>query len=226
MARASFCLSVALTHLFLAIVVPSNAQNEEMDQPELLYDVRANFTLRCELHNDNSLAYVWTKNDTNVVDIWDLKDRYKLVHVGAEFIMPRSVEDDFGNYTCGLSGTETVQRWAVRGRAFTKLPANTNVVEGQKLKLQCKVVGKPYPRVVWTFSNASEGENANDVRAALGERVILRRSAQGVEYGELLLDAELRSVAGLYSCVAPVGAAGAANVATTTLRVKDMYAAL
>ncbi|CAK1584151.1 unnamed protein product [Parnassius mnemosyne] len=226
MARASFCLPLALAYLFLASVVPSYAQNEETDQPELLYDVRANFTLRCELPNDNSLAYVWTKNDTNVVDIWDLKDRYKLEHGGAEFIVPRSVEDDFGNYTCGLSGTEAVQRWAVRGRAFTKLPANTNVVEGQKLKLQCKVVGKPYPRVVWTFSNASEGENASDVRALLGERVTLRRSAQGVEDGELLLDAVLRSDAGLYSCAAPVGAAGAANVATTTLRVKDMYAAL
>lgn len=52
----------------------------------------------------------------------------------------RPREDDYGNYTCALKGEPDTQRaWQVRARTVAKLASNTNVVEGQKLKLQCKV---------------------------------------------------------------------------------------
>lgn len=68
-----------------------------------------------------------------------MKERYALEHGGAELRVARALEDDFGNYSCALAGQPQAQAWAVRGRPHLKLPANTNVVEGQKLKLTCRV---------------------------------------------------------------------------------------
>lgn len=147
----------------------------------------------------------------------DLKGRYVLERGGAEFHVKHSAEGDFGNYSCALAGRGAEQRWAVRGRPHLKLPANSNVVEGQKLKLVCKVVGKPYPRVSWLYSNASDAAgNFSEVAGA-----VLAPSEQGVPDGALVLEAAARAHAGRYRCAAP----GAAP-ADTVLRVKDMYAAL
>lgn len=85
-----------------------------------------------------------------------------------------------------------------------------------------QVLGKPYPPVMWTVSNSTE-ENGTDVREHLGERVKLQPSEQGVENGELVLSGAERWDAGLYTCT-PQGPD--ALHSTTTLRVKDQYAAL
>ncbi|XP_050668316.1 basigin [Leptidea sinapis] len=224
------CIPVAL--LFLALLVPSQAQTgspqvsvtpAEADLSgelrEFLYDVRANLVLRCELPNDAGLPYVWTKNATKLEEVWEMKDRYQLEKGGAELKVGRALEDDFGNYTCALAGQAQTQGWAVRGRPHLKLPANTNVVEGQKLKLTCKVLGKPYPRVQWLYSNSTD-EAANF--SALAGRGQVTDSEQGVPDGTLVMEAAARTDAGLYRC----NAEHAPAVATTHLRVKDMYAAL
>ncbi|XP_045777240.1 basigin isoform X2 [Maniola jurtina] len=184
--------------------------------PEVLYDVRSNFTLLCPLVNDKSLDYVWRKNETEISLVWEMKDRYVLERGGAEFRVARAFEDDFGNYSCALPGVGEA-RWAVRGRPHLKLPANTNVVEGQKLKLTCKVVGKPYARVQWSYSNSTDGPYV-----PLDDSAALADSEAGVPDGVLLLAAAARRHAGHYRCDAPA----ALLPATTTLRVKDMYAAL
>ncbi|XP_072942419.1 basigin [Epargyreus clarus] len=231
-----------LALLFLANVIPSKAQSAAGagagaeagatteaaraaagggGAPDRLFDVRGNITLRCTLPNDKTQEYIWKKNDTLVSDLWDLKDRYKLEHGSAEFKIERSQEDDFGNYSCSLPGAVDEQRWVLRGRPHVKLPANSNVVEGQKLKLVCKMVGKPYQRVTWQFSNSTE-DNFTDVEEALGGRAELAANEQGVPGAALVLAAAARADAGSYRCSAP----DAALPAVTVLRVKDMYAAL
>lgn len=82
-----------------------------------------------------------------------------------------------------------------------------------------QLTGKPYPAVTWLFKN--DTENGTDVAAALGPRVSLQASTQGVEGAELVLKDAERSDAGDYTCVPEGGLS-----ATTTLRVKDQYAAL
>ncbi|XP_069361663.1 uncharacterized protein Bsg [Maniola hyperantus] len=185
--------------------------------PEVLYDVRGNFTLLCPLANDKSLQYVWRKNETEISLVWD-KERYSLERGGAEFRLARTTEEDFGNYSCALPGAGEA-RWAVRGRPHLKLPANTNVVEGQKLKLTCRVTGKPYARVEWSYSNASDDKGPY---VPLDDSAVLADSDAGAPDAVLLLAAAARRHAGYYRCSAP----GALLNATTTLRVKDMYAAL
>ncbi|XP_050352191.1 uncharacterized protein LOC126774698 [Nymphalis io] len=218
---SSFCEAPAPTTAPAPASAPAPVPSDDL--PELLYDVRGNFSLHCQLPNDNSLAYVWKKNETDIEQVWELKDRYQLERGGAEFRVARAYEDDFGNYSCALTGQASEQRWAVRGRPHLKLPANTNVVEGQKLKLVCKVVGKPYSRVSWAYTNSTEPDaNFTDATEVLGSRASLADSEQGVPDGVLLLDEARRADAGRYRC----GAAGALLPAVTTLRVKDMYAAL
>lgn len=76
--------------------------------------------------------------------MWDLRDRYALDEGGAVFRMKvRTNEDDFGNYSCAIGGAAPAITWELRGRPHAKIAPNTNVVEGQKLKLQCKVSSGP-----------------------------------------------------------------------------------
>lgn len=71
-------------------------------------------------------------------ELWDLRDRYK-VEDSVFRMTVRTNEDDYGNYTCAVGGADPGLGWELRGRPHAKLPPNTNVVEGQKLKLVCKV---------------------------------------------------------------------------------------
>lgn len=67
-----------------------------------------------------------------------LKDRYTLEEGGALFrVKGKAHEDDYGNYTCEADGEQS--QFQVRGKPFARLPDNTNVVENQNIKLQCKV---------------------------------------------------------------------------------------
>nr|BAM18849.1 unknown secreted protein [Papilio xuthus] len=66
MPRSSLWMPLALAYLFLATALPANAQSEESEGKETLFDVRSNITLNCALANPDGVPYVWTKNDTNI----------------------------------------------------------------------------------------------------------------------------------------------------------------
>lgn len=176
--------------------------------------------------NGNCRACCRSKNGTEVENVPELTGHYQLLTKNgvprAEYsLKERAREDDYGNYTCALRGQPDTQRaFQVRARTVAKLAANTNVVEGQKLKLPCKLYGRPYPAVSWKYSNVSENmENAVDVLEQLDGRVKLKVGADGAD---LEVEPAARGDAGWYQCL--VGADG--HAAVTTLRVKDMYAAL
>ncbi|CAK1550294.1 unnamed protein product [Leptosia nina] len=234
MARTAVCC--ALAFLFLANSVSSEIQTDapapgniapalvdEGSSPleDVLYDVRSNITLRCGVDAGAGGSIVWRKNGTVLEEVWEMKDRYSLERGKLEMHVARALEDDFGNYSCALPSQPPANRWQVRARPHLKLPANTNVVEGQKLKLTCKVVGKPYPRVNWGYTNSSE-ENANFTALNAEEgRITLSTSEQGVPDGTLVVEAAERTDAGRYRC-----SVEGSTVGETLLRVKDKYAAL
>lgn len=195
------------------------------------YDVGRPFALNCSTPVGGE--YLWRVNGTAIGEVAALKDRYSLEEGGALLRVgghARTHEDDFGEYVCGIAGvTAAASRWEVRGRPVVKLQPNTNVVEGQKLRMVCKLIGKPYPAVEWRLRNgsaeAADGDAAPGVPVAtvLGARAHLNASEQGVAGAELVVDPAERGDAGVYECV-PLSDEGVA--ASTTLRVKDKYAAL
>ncbi|KAM3959436.1 immunoglobulin domain-containing protein Bsg [Aphomia sociella] len=223
--RLQFCLPLAL--LFLTIGVPSNAQSEPSasaasapaaaDGVEaLVYDVKGLLLLNCTAPGSAASTYKWTKNDTELSEVPELggpSPRYKLLENGSVFRIEHAHEDDYGNYSC--NGRE----WRVRGRPVARMPLDSNVVEGQKIKIQCRVIGKPYPRVTWTYKNSSDAGVGTELES--GDRFRLEASEAGVPDGALVLLEARRSDAGEYWCT-PADGTGFG----TTLRVKDMYAAL
>ncbi|KOB68068.1 Basigin [Operophtera brumata] len=159
-----------------------------------------------------------TKNNSAVV-FGDPKGAV-LEKEGAVLKINRAHEDDFGNYTCHVGGS-VARAWQAYAKPIARMSANTNVVEGQKFSITCKQFGKPYQRVSWTYAPA-EGENATLLEtSAPDSRFTVRDSPAGVPGGVLELAAALRSDAGVYACVPEHG-----TFAVSTLRVKDVYAAL
>ncbi|KAL4721527.1 hypothetical protein ACJJTC_011854 [Scirpophaga incertulas] len=197
----------------------------------LYYDINRNLTLNCSLTtSDRTLSYVWEKNGVSVDQVPELKSRYRLESEGATFTLSvRATEDDYGNYSCALGGQRG--QWEVRGRPAARLPDHSNVVEGQKLKLQCRVVGRPYPAVTWAYNETDDEEATVNSATPLepGNRIRFENNDQGVENGTLVIEAAQRSDAGVYWCraggVGGVGGVGG-SADRTALRVKDMYAAL
>lgn len=88
------------------------------------------------------------KNNTAIFKQAELKDRFKVSAGGATLELARALEEDWGNYSCALEpagaaaapAPAPAMGWRLHARVYTRLPSiNTNVVEGQKLRLICKV---------------------------------------------------------------------------------------
>lgn len=159
-------------------------------------------------------------NGTPVGKVMALDGRYALTKGGSALKVARSGEEDWGNYTCFVYGTP-VRGYRVWARPELRLPAGSSVVEGQRLTLTCRVLGRPYPVVRWTYA-AAAGENATDVTEVMGDRVELRSSKAGVEGGELVVEAAARADEGLFTCRTDTPGEGYwAPSATTMLRVDE-----
>ncbi|XP_037873697.1 basigin isoform X2 [Bombyx mori] len=231
--RSQLCLPLSL--LFLACGVLTSAQNSSTIAPvteptqelvnyeALKYIVGRPFNLNCTLAVPlDSFEIVWKKNSVPLGEVAGLKERYELQNKGLTFqIKGRSNEDDYGNYTCGLKNqTGHIKAWMVTGNVHAKMTKDANVVEGQNIKITCKLIGKPYSEVTWKYKK-DELDNGTDVSAVLGSRVQLEKNEQGLDNTVLVLQNAERADAGLYQC-SPAGG----TPADVTLRVKGVYDAL
>ncbi|XP_061720729.1 obscurin [Cydia pomonella] len=201
------------------------------------YDIGRNTSLTCTNSVVNGQQIVWEKNNTELSKVKELTNRYKLENDNARLVIARSSEDDYGNYSCKSGGEQL--HWRLWARPYTKLPStDSSVVEGQKLKLVCKMIGKPALAVKW-FYNKDHTSYDEDVVKELqlgveleqGGRIKFENSDAGVENGQLVIEAAERADAGAYACIPDFSETGNQTQsphlpAVTVLRVKDMYAAL
>ncbi|XP_047996608.1 basigin [Leguminivora glycinivorella] len=201
------------------------------------YDVGRNTSMTCSIPAASGQQIVWEKNNTVLANVKEIKDRYKLESDNARLVISRSVEEDYGNYSCKAGGE--AQHWQLRARVYTKLPStDSSVVDGQKLKLVCKMIGKPALPVKWFYNKdhtSYDEEVVKDLQLGVeletGGRIKLENSDAGIENGQLVIEAAERADAGAYACIPDFSAAGNHTQsphlpAVTVLRVKDMYAAL
>ncbi|KAG8289582.1 hypothetical protein J6590_101607, partial [Homalodisca vitripennis] len=80
------------------------------------------------------------------------------------------MDDDVANYTCQLvnvkannSVVASADFWVV-GKPFVKIQETVTVIEEEKLKLECIVLGKPAPTVEWRVGNRTYDQSDGRVK--------------------------------------------------------------
>lgn len=156
------------------------------------------------------------KNGT-LMEGLDTNSKVMLEQKGSVLTIKRAMEDDYGNYSCTID-SQAGRSWEARAESIARVIPNTNVVEGQKFSITCKLYGKPYERVTWMYNSSME---VNVTELALEGRFSAKDSPAGVPGGVLEVTDAKRDDAGIYTCK-PLDGISAASV----VRVKDVYAAL
>jgi len=219
------CVAFAL--LFLAHIIPSEAAESVKGTYDYenykLFDIRGPLVLSCNVTFVPEKPYVleWLKDDKPVADVPSLQSRYKLLAAENKFVIDRTQESDGGEYTCrpqNASENMFAKITAV-GKPVAKLPPNTNVVEGEKLKLICIAMGNPKPVVEWTVGNETYKESR--------DRIILSDD-NGVTNAVLTMAEVTVDDRGDFYCQATNTASRFVNSTKdgTFVRVKDKLAAL
>lgn len=101
--------------------------------------------------------YVFREKDgKSITEIAALKNRInqkrdKTLH--SLYIKHANVEDS-GTYTCKtvLNGMPLSRNLEAYGKVRIRTPSNINVVEGEKLRIKCDVIGTPAPVIHWISS--------------------------------------------------------------------------
>ncbi|XP_063626435.1 uncharacterized protein LOC134798035 [Cydia splendana] len=195
------------------------------------YDIGRNTSMTCSIPVVNGQQIVWEKNNTELAKVKEITNRYKLESDNARLVIARSSEDDYGNYSCKSGGEQLY--WQLRARPYTKLPStDSSVVEGQKLKLVCKMIGKPTLPVKWFYNKdhtSYDEEIVKDLQLGVeleeGGRIKFEVSDAGIENGQLVIESAERTDAGAYACIPDFSETGNQTQsphlpAVTVLRVK------
>ncbi|XP_023705836.1 neuroplastin isoform X2 [Cryptotermes secundus] len=159
----------------------------------------------------------WYKNGVNITALKD--NRINIQNNRLVILDPQ--DEDVGNYTCKAVSTkinETIGKRDIEVivKLHVGMQKDVTVVEGEKLKLECVVLGKPSPEVSWTFGNETYYRSR--------DRVVLQEH-NGVPNALFVIKEAKMEDRGLYSCTATL-ANNSTAVATAYVRVKDKLAAL
>ncbi|KDR06553.1 Basigin [Zootermopsis nevadensis] len=130
-------------------------------------------------------------------------------------------DEDAGNYTCRAvltkgNGTIGERLIEVIVKPHVGMQKDVTVVEGEKLKLECMVFGRPLPEISWTFGNETFYRSR--------DRVMLQEH-NGVANALFVIKEAAMEDRGLYSCIA-TNANNSTDSAEVNVRVKDKLAAL
>jgi len=185
-----------------------------------------NLVLQCnETNPSNELVIKWFKYDKPITSSSGVHPKYEVKD--NELIIHRALEDDVANYTCKLVNSKNNNSvvdsadFHVVGKPYVKLPEFITVIEEEKLKLECTVVGSPTPYVEWYIGNETYDQSAGRVKLSPDP-------VRGVKNALLELEPARMSDRGIINCTAHNVATTFVEpmVATVYVRVKDKYAAL
>jgi len=172
--------------------------------------------IKCDLQNlDKSLVqkFYWMKNHTMVAEVSELKDRYQEYEGNYTLEIPKAKRRDNGLYNCVFKIDEqdfSIDVHMNMAPWIESMEKSRNLVQGDKLHLECKVQSHPYAMVSWKKDNETFKKEAN--------RVFLDNNRTLIIYDLQFSDR------GDYTCVATNNVNSTSM--TVLVRVKDKLAAL
>jgi len=128
-------------------------------------------------------------------------------------------ETDVGTFKCkAASGTQPLlDYFKVVTLSFYRLDKSTTAIEGEDLVLPCSVEGNPMPQLTWLKDNKT---------LLAGDRISFRTEEEGPENSTLVISPVLAEDIGQYVCRMDNTDGERPFQTTTSVRVKDLYAAL
>jgi hypothetical protein len=159
----------------------------------------------------------WYKDGVNITVPKD--NRIKIQN--NRLVIEEPQNDDAGNYTCKAVSTkinDTVGKRDIEVivKPRVRIQKDVTVVEGERLKLECIVLGKLSPEVSWTFGNETYSRSR--------DRILLQEHS-GVPNALFVIKEATMEDRGLYSCN-PINANNSTVRATAYVRVRTKLAAL
>lgn len=173
--------------------------------------------IKCDLQNlgkDDVQEFYWTKNQTILSKRPEIKDRYKVYKENYTLEISKAKRRDAGPYSCVFT---------INSQAFSidvnmnmapwieSMEKSRNLVQTDKLHLECHVQSYPFSTVYWKKDNETFKNDASNRVFSNNNRTLIIYDLQFSDKGE-------------YTCVAT-------NIVNTTsmtvlVRVKDKLAAL
>lgn len=169
------------------------------------FEYKGTLSLTCNVSATpatNDYKMKWLKNGDDVTSIDKLKSRITMNQdkkVGTHsLLISKPSDDDIGKYTCiVMVDDKAVANTTINavGRGIVKTPSNVNVVEGEKLRIACQVLGNPI--IVWEVGNMTYNGSETDTRITLH-----KDEEKDIPNAILVIQAIELSDRGAYRCVA------------------------
>lgn len=196
------------------------------------YEIKEALQLSCnvtteDLDDNSKLSVKWEKDGKLVTEIESVNKRVSLSHseddVMYKLQLNSADENDAGNYSCvALVNNIEVNRASiiVESKIYVKIPKDISVIEGEKLRVVCLVLGNPVPIITWEYNgkeyNKSEGRVSleTDSEKNVPDSVFILKDVTKDD------QAEIKCIGHSKSSNEP------SEPSVAIVRVKDKYAAL
>lgn len=137
-----------------------NPQYDDAASQLRIFTVHRSLILSCTI-TPTALAanaeLTWTREGKDVREDPRLEGRFQILAAEHKFVIDRTVADDHGLYACELGASKAT--FNVVANVASRLPRDTQLIEGESLWIVCRVVGTS-PRVSWLLPNNSTITNS------------------------------------------------------------------
>lgn len=177
----------------------------------VIFSIKKPINLNCNVTGDASpadLTVEWKKNDEELTDIDSYKNRFKLANTGnLHTLTIYSAEfSDAGNWTCAalVKGEEKASApiALVSTIAVRIKPESINVVEEEKLRIECGILGNPPPALSWRISSGNYNGTVFDDRVEIKDYT--DEHGVNVEGGLLVINKVNKTDRGEYFCIGTI----------------------
>ncbi|CAG9760265.1 unnamed protein product [Ceutorhynchus assimilis] len=219
-----------------AQIVDIEPEYTSPERSSVIFNVKKELTISCNVTIEEgsveNVAVEWKKEGKLLSEVEGLSGRFKTSKSGLKFTLSVSNAEynDAGNWTCSalVDGQEKASsQITVASTIAVRIKTeNINVVEEEKLRIECNVLGNPYPSIIWRIESSNyNGSTGYDDRIQIKDYV--DDTSKTVENGVLIIEKVDKQDRGLYYCIATNRFYDKESLeAQSMIRIKDKYAAL